>query len=154
MQLVLMLPENKPPFIGVLVNDNDHRGNTLNKDLVLHHKNKLFKIHLEYYNGVLNLMLICEALVTVRFYNKLSHDPIKLRSWLYMVKVKQTPVVNFGHVNNIHNKWSIEKVEQTNINWVLKINRLEMIKPDEEPELLYSPNLKKSKHEVIIPNGK
>lgn len=94
-ELVLKLPKDKPPFIGLLFSSATD-AEKLNEDLVLEHKNKSYKILLEPLKGVISLRLICEEIVTVRFYNNIKCNPEKLSSWLYLTKnVKR---FNFSHV--------------------------------------------------------
>lgn len=118
--VVFLLPNNKPPFIGVMAEG------VLNADLILEHSNKGFRIILEYYKPTLNLRLICQEIVTVRFYNDLIHDPEKLRSWLYMIQY--SPTINFGHVTTDSNgKLKLQNTSPGSKKFVLKIDKVELM---------------------------
>ena len=118
-RVVFLLPKNKPPFIGVMAEGN------LNADLVLEHSKKKFRIILEHYKPTLNLRLICEEMVTVRFYNDLQHDPEKFRSWMYMIQY--SPSVNFGHVTIDNNgKLKLQTTSPGSKNFKLKIDKVEL----------------------------
>ena len=97
MELVLKVPKGKPPFIGVLFeSDQHHSGEKLHADMVEKHGGASYRIVLEHTPSALNMRVICEENVMVYFYNHLSFDAERLKSWLYITK--NCGQFNFGHV--------------------------------------------------------
>ena len=120
MELVLKLPKGKPPFIGILF-QSATEAEKLNSDLVVDHRYLNYKIIFEIIADHLNIRLICEELVTVRFYNHVVYDPEKLKSWLYVLKTGKTTSVNFSHLILKDNKHTLVKAYQQKIYFVLKV---------------------------------
>lgn len=125
MELILLLPNGKPPFIGVLFYFPEQAAVT-NADLAIDHKKKEFWIVLETYKKHLNLRLICNDLVSVRFYNHLKYDPEKLKSWLYVVSANKSTLVNFSQLIVMNEKLSVVKTSPKNISFVLKVKKCEV----------------------------
>jgi len=129
-RVVFLLPKNKPPFIGVVAEG------ILNADLILEHSKKQYRIILEYYKPTLNLRLICQEIVTVRFYNDLQHDPEKFRSWMYMIRF--APYVNFGHVTfDSNGKLKLQTTSPGSKNFKLKIDKVELIENNTKAQDLF-----------------
>jgi hypothetical protein len=125
MQLVLKLPANKAPFIGVILHGQEQSG-LLNADLILKHQNKKYRIIIEHIHHVLNLRLICEEIVSVRFYDHLEFDPEQLKSWLYVIK--RANYVNFSQLKLVNEKLSVLRTSPQNKLFVLKIYKVEYLK--------------------------
>lgn len=125
MELVLLLPKGKPPFIGVLFYFPEQAAVT-NADLVIEHKKKEYWIVLETFKKHLNLRLICNDLVSVRFYNHLKYDPDKLKSWLYVVAANKSTLVNFSQLVIANEKLTVVKTSPKNVSFVLKIKKCEV----------------------------
>ncbi len=98
MDLVLKLPKNKPPFIGILFPKYlTHDAKKENVDLICSTNSSPCRIILEPLKNELNIRLICEEKVTVRFYSGIKYNPIKLKDWLYLT-TKATKF-NFAHLD-------------------------------------------------------
>lgn len=116
MKLIVKLPKDKPPFIGVVLKITD--SDMLNQDLILEHKYADYRIELEFILGHVNLKLISNSIPTVRIYSRLSYDKDKLKAWFYITKgVKQ---FNYGHVRDFNGKDEIIKIRSKN--FVLKMD--------------------------------
>jgi hypothetical protein len=66
--LIVKLPKGKPPFIGILFS-TETEANTLNQELVNDFKYRPYRIILEPLRDFINLRLVCEEIVVVKFYN-------------------------------------------------------------------------------------
>lgn len=117
--LVLKLPPGKPPFIGIRFEESV--GSELNEDLI-NSKYAGFRLELERVHDRLDIRLISEALVTVRFYTFILYDKDKLKSFLYLTK--DAKLYNFGHVKRIEDKDEIIKTKKTGKNWYLPIDSI------------------------------
>ncbi len=123
MKLVLKLPKDKLPFIGVQFNSNYQAGRT-NSDL-LHHHEHLFKIQLEPdKKGTIKLKLYCEDLAISRIYEGIEYDQYQLKNWMYMVS--RSKQFNFGHVTMEENKHIISKDSAFRI-FVIKLDKVELV---------------------------
>ncbi len=127
MELILLLPVGKPPFIGVLFYRAEEAA-TANADLAIQHKRRNYWIVLETYKKHLNLRLICDEIVTVRFYNHLKYDPEQLKSWLYIVSANKSAQVNFSQLVVMNEKLSVVKTSPKNVSFVLKVKKCEVLK--------------------------
>ncbi len=123
MNLALKVPKGKAPFIGV--ESGEHVAGDTNKDLVLDHSEKEYKIVLEHTRTRLHLRLICEELVTVRFYESLQFDPGKLKDWLYITR--KSTQFNFGHIYVKGNTDFIARVYPEKKTFVLKVINVEFV---------------------------
>lgn len=128
MELILKLPEGKPPFIGVLF-DKAEEAELMNQDLVLQHKGRRFRIVLETLKQFVNLRLVCEEMVNVRFYNHLKYRPDELRSWLYIISANKASYVNFSQLCRQKEKLVVARTAQKNQQFVLKVQRCEVLAP-------------------------
>src|SRR5437868_4282886 len=120
MRLVLKLPQNKLPFIGVQFQDV-YNSSRMNADLFWLPEQRPCKIVMEL-NGKnsINLKLICEELNSTRLYKQLDFDPDKLRTWLIMTE--RAKEFNFSHVIMRENKHIVARVGSTEKNFVLKLD--------------------------------
>ncbi len=123
MKLVLKVPKGKAPFIGVEY--GEFMAADTNKDLVLDHSEKDYKIVLEHSHRRLQLRLICEELVTVRFYERLEFEPNKLRDWLYITR--RATKFNFGHIYVKGNTDHIARAYPGRKPFVLKVLSIEFV---------------------------
>lgn len=126
MELVLKIPQGKPPFVGILFAVT-HEAAALNADLVINHRHKNYKLIFEVVGTHLNLRLICEDLVTVRFYNHIKFSPEKLKSWLYIIYSKKVTVINFGHITTVKDKHELVKTTPQSKNFVLKVIHCQLL---------------------------
>lgn len=123
MKLVLKVPKGKLPFIGIEF--GEHVAADTNKDLIQNHSEKEYKIVLEHSHKRLQLRLICEELVTVRFYERLEFDPSKLRDWLYITQ--KATKFNFGHIFVKGNTDYIARTYPGRKPFVLKVVSVEFV---------------------------
>ncbi len=137
MELVLKLPKGKPPFVGVLF-EQEYHGADMNVDLYKTHGNRAYKLVLEPIKTKINLRLICEEIVTVRFYNGLKYNHERLNDWIYLTK--NTSAYTFGHVVFREDKHFSVRVHPGGKPFVLKVESFELLVPDEwrEDELPFS----------------
>jgi hypothetical protein len=123
--LVLLLPPDEPPLIGVSMSRHD--AETLNNDLILEHANRNYKIVLEPHKDKLNVRLICEEIVSVRFYDQCKCSAEKLKSWLYVLQYKKHCVVNFAQLFFDNGKLEVAMTAKLSKRFVLKISKIEVI---------------------------
>ncbi|MCC6370216.1 MAG: hypothetical protein IT236_04345 [Bacteroidia bacterium] len=103
MRLVLKLPQNKPPFIGILFeNEETIRGEKLHTEIVERYPHCTYEIVFEHTRTALNLRLLCQERVMVYFYNHLGFDAENLKSWLYFTREAQA--FTFGHIERVFDK--------------------------------------------------
>lgn len=124
-RIELMLPKGKPPLFGIVYEDNTTGGFT-NTDLVDLHRDKEFKIVVEVAEKDINIRLICEAIVNVRFYNHMRFDPEQLRSWIYVVEVTKAPLINFCHLVYDGKNFKLAQSHK-NKNFVLKVVNFQLL---------------------------
>lgn len=124
MELVFKLPKGKIPFIGVIF-QNLYESATLNQDLVNSFKNSNYKIVMEQIKSEINLRLICEEHLLVRFYNGLKYDKMKLDAWLYLTQKSQQ--FNFSHLVKEGDKEIVVKTLKNQKLFVLKVENCHII---------------------------
>lgn len=128
MELVLKIPENKPPFIGVLYDGNVFRASTDNKDFVEGHKlgfsKAKFNLMIEPYSKYVDLRLSCDSPISIRFYRELVYDPVKLEKWYRQVRFSKT--FNFGHVILQRDKHVLVKTTPHLYNFVLPLDSISL----------------------------
>ena len=128
MELVLKLPKGKPPFVGVLF-ELEYHGADMNVDLYRTHGNRPYKLILEPNKKQINLRLICEEIVTVRFYNSLKYNNERLNDWVYLTK--NAKAFTFGHVVFKEDKHHPVRIHPGGKPFVLKVESFELIIPDD-----------------------
>jgi len=124
MELVFKLPRGKPPFIGVLF-PTEYSACHENQDLPERKPSVVCRILLEPIKTQMHLRLVCEELVTIRFYNYLHYDHEKLKNWLYLTKDRKE--FTFGHIVRERDTDKPVKLYSTNKYFVLKIEKVEVI---------------------------
>ena len=124
MKLVLKLPKDKPPFIGVQFNSLFQASRT-NDDLLFKVKDKSCKVILEPdRKGTIRLKFICEDMAITRKYDALEYDQYQLKNWMHMIS--RSKQFNFGHVLMEENKHIIVKDPGRFNNFVLKLDGVSM----------------------------
>ena len=93
--LIVKLPKDRPPFMGVLIPGDNYGWSKLNQDLILEHKNASYKIMLEFTGNKLDLRLISNDQQIARIYKDIQYDPVKLTSWVH--HTKNAKEFNFCH---------------------------------------------------------
>jgi len=121
MKLVLKLPKEKPPFIGILLAETDNRSypERLNEDLINEHKYAGYRLVLEFENKRLNLGLLADDSGIARYYKGLEFEGHELAGWIYMTR--QAKQFNFGHVRLERGRETIVKTWGKKINFVLPV---------------------------------
>lgn len=119
-ELILKLPANKPPFLGVLYT-NIYQASNENKMLV---EDKLtgFEIVLIPAGDKMHLKLKCTDRNLTLWYKDLSYDKTKFDIWIRHT----TAQVNFGHIMQEFDKHVIVKTPAKQIPFVLKIDKVYM----------------------------
>lgn len=86
----------------------------------------------------MNLRLICEEIVTVRFYNGLKYNHERLIDWIYLTK--NAKAITFGHVVLNEDKHHPVRVHPGGRPFVLKVESFELLVPEEwrEDELPFT----------------
>ncbi|MCC6371142.1 MAG: hypothetical protein IT236_09070 [Bacteroidia bacterium] len=143
MELVLKLPKGKPPFIGVLFGvEQQHSGEKMHADMVQKYGRANYRIVLEHTPSALNMRLICEEHVVVYFYNHLSYDAERLKSWLYITK--HNTLFNFGHVGKLTNNHQLLLSMPERKKFFVKVISVEFITvEDTDVDLPYTTNYRK-----------
>jgi hypothetical protein len=118
MKLVLKLPKDKPPFIGIQFS-NHYEASRTNAEAVYQIEDRLCKIILEPKGHYLDLKIKCEEAMMAHTYKDLDYSPEKLKQWLqHAASAKQ---FNFGHVTLEHDTHKIAKVGSSLKNYVIKV---------------------------------
>jgi hypothetical protein len=123
MKLVVKLPKDKLPFLGVVF-PSSYSATQTNEDLVLDHKEDIYRMIFEFTGTVLNLKLICDEKVIIRTYRNVDYDKEKLKSWV-MITRKNT-AFNFGHIYMQNNKEIVVKNYKNRKLFVLRLNKYEI----------------------------
>lgn len=124
MKLILKLPKDKPPFIGVQFSNHFDAGRT-NADAVYHIEGRYCKITLEPKGHYIDLRIRCEDAMMSYTYKDLDYSPEKLRNWLAMVS--NSKQFNFGHVLLENDNHKIAKVGSSLKNYVIKVESVKMV---------------------------
>jgi hypothetical protein len=95
MELVLKMPQGKPPFLGVVF-DNVREACSLNQDLVNEHASSVYTISIEHSGIHVNIRLVCEDPHYIRVYKNVKCDPKKLENFMYLNRLAAN--FNFSHL--------------------------------------------------------
>lgn len=123
MKLVVKLPPNKPPFIGIVFPHISVAEKT-NQELVIDHKYADYRIVFEFIRTWINVKLISNAIPAVKFYNKLTYDKEKVIAWLYITK--NSTEFNFSHLHEPYGKEVVVKTLLKQKLFVLKMDGYEV----------------------------
>jgi len=123
MKLILKIPDNKPPFIGIQFSNQYDAGRT-NAQAVYDIENRLCTIILEPQGHYINLNIKCEDVMMNYTYRDLDYSPEKLKNWL--TKTTNSKQFNFGHVTLERDTHKIAKVGSGNKNYVIKVEKIEL----------------------------
>lgn len=124
MKLILKLPNNKPPFIGVQFSNHYDAGRT-NAQAVYDIEGRFCKIILEPKGHYIDLKIKCEDVMMSYTYKDLDYSPEKLKQWLHLVSASEQ--FNFGHVILQHDEHKIAKVGSGTKNYVIKVESVKMV---------------------------
>lgn len=123
MELVVKLPKDKPPFIGIVF-ENRYEASRLNQDLVNQHKDKLFTIVLEPIARI-NLRLICSEINFFYQYMSLKCDAEKLKRW--MQNINHDTKINFSHLIREKDKDIVIETMTDRKLFVLKVESIRIL---------------------------
>lgn len=121
MELVVKLPENKPPFLGILFDDS-YQACSINKSAVNNYHTCTYQIVLEPTGEKLNLRLICESFGLNYVYENIKYNPETLIKFVY--KTKDSKLFNFSHLVRKDGKDTVVKTLANQRLFVLKIYNL------------------------------
>jgi hypothetical protein len=125
-KLILKLPKDKPPFIGILLSDSDNRSypERLNEDLINEHKYAGYRLIFELNSGRLDLGFVSEEAHITRYYKELEFDGAQLALWVY--STRNSKQFNFGHVRLEWGRETIVKTWGKKTNFVLPVKGYEL----------------------------
>lgn len=123
MKLVVKLPKDKPPFLG-LVFPSSYAANQTNEDLILDHKEEVYRMIFEFNGTVLNLKLICDEKVIIRTYRNVDYEKEKLKNWVLITRKANS--FNFGHIYMQSNKEVVVKNYKNRKLFVLRFDKYEI----------------------------
>jgi hypothetical protein len=123
MKLILKLPNDKPPFMGIQFSNHYDAGRT--NAQAVYDLDKLYcKIILMPKGLYMDLTIKCEDIMMSYTYRNLDYSPEKLKQWLHLVSgAKQ---FNFGHVTLEHDDHKIAKVGSGMKNYVIKVESVKL----------------------------
>ena len=124
MKLVVKLPKGKLPFIGILLPKNNLDSQKFNQDLILDYKYASYRIVFEFIRSHVNIKLISDESLIVRFYNKLEYNPEKLRAWFYLTN--NAKEFNFSQIVLENGKEVVQRTYERKVLFVLKVNKYEI----------------------------
>ncbi len=125
MKLVLKLPQNKPPFIGIEF-DSHYEASKTNSDIIGALDSRYYKINLRPINKFnIYLILECKDLMIKRRYQNLEYEQEKLKTWLGMTRAQKS--FNFGHVIKEHNRHILVKAQYSGLNFVIKLEEVKLL---------------------------
>ena len=140
MKLILKLPKNKPPFIGILF-ALECEGAALHSDMVEKYGDKEYHVVFEILSNDINLRVACAETVTVYFYNSLTCDSNTLVSWLYMTK--HLSKFNFGHIYKHLDKDTLVTARSQRKLFFIPVTKITVIEAEYNSELPYTTNNRK-----------
>lgn len=121
MELILKLPPNKPPFIGILFRDK-YRACTLNKSWVNNYNTHKYKIVLQVKGMVVDLIITEEGMGFRHTYEDLKYDSQKLLK--FMRQTKEDKLFNFGHIITVLDNHEVVKTLANQRLYVLKVVKI------------------------------
>ena len=124
MKLIVKLPKDKLPFIGIQFPYSYEAGKT-NQDLVTNHKHIQYKMILEFVKDKVNVKLVSQEHMIARCYNSLEYEKEKLKKWFYLTKGAK--VFNFSHTIVEGGKELVAKTILQPQHFILKLNQCEII---------------------------
>jgi hypothetical protein len=126
MELMLLIPEGKPPFIAIAFAQPGEAG-LLNSDIITSPLLKRpCKLVIEIYlKDQINLSLICEDLVTARFYPHIKCNTEKLNSWLFITR--NCKKFKFAHLSTSNGQFKIPNAGKSTKKFALDVNSIELL---------------------------
>lgn len=130
MLLVVKLPKDKPPFIGIKF-EHEFEAEKTNADLIDLYGDKPFRAVLELRQHLGIVKLFSEHYKIVKTYQYVGYEDVeKLRMWLKIIIHTPPKIFNFGHIiSNGHDK--LVKTFATRRNFVLQVHSCQLQEIDE-----------------------
>jgi DNA topoisomerase VI subunit A len=128
MRLVVKLPKDKLPFIGIILYATDLQMMKFNQDLITEHKQASYRIVFEFTGRYVNLQLISDEHFIKRVYEKLDYDAGKLRQWFHLAD--KSKGFHFSQLKIEQNKEMVLRTKDGNLLFVLKIEKYEILGSD------------------------
>lgn len=123
--LVLKIPKDKPPYIGVRY-DSTFSGEAHNKDFFAQHLGQELHLVIEVIPRMLKMKLICNNTLQIHTFSQIYYDPVKLKNWLYITR--DAKKFNFGCSTLKKDEEKIIRVLNSNpFNLVLKLNKIQIM---------------------------
>lgn len=122
LELVVKFPEKKPPFMGVLY-ENEFTGRRLNQSWVNTYGKFSYQIRIEPDLDFLKVTLSQKELGEKYDYLISHYDERKLKDFLE--RTKNLKQINFGHVTKEFDDLKIIKTSVGNKVWVVKVDNVE-----------------------------
>jgi hypothetical protein len=122
LELVVRFPENKPPFMGILY-ENEFTGKRLNQGWVNTYGSLFYQVRIEHDLDFLKVTLSQKELGQKHDYliSRFDGDKVKI----FLEKTKKVNQINFGHVVMEFDDLKVIKTSVGNKNWVVKVNNVE-----------------------------
>lgn len=122
-ELVFKLTVGKPPFIGIRF-DDVHKGENLNKDLIIDYKDTEFILFLEPIGSTLiNLRLCCDEPPIMRKYDRLNYNKYDFEAFFRNKSDKR----NFGHIIKTYDYDVPIKITPNRQMFVLKLKEVKIL---------------------------
>ncbi len=125
MILVVKLPPNKPPFLGVLFK-YENEGALLNFDLVESYKGSVFRMVINCTPATVKVMIICEEHLLLRTYLLGYEDKKKLKIWAEILNPNPPAYFNFSHITQENGNFNVVKTNLKKENFIVKIDRIDI----------------------------
>jgi len=123
MRLIVKLPKDKLPFLGIVF-PTSYLATQTNEDLLLDHKEDVYRLIFEFTGTILNLKLICDEKVIIRTYRNVDYEKEKLKNWVQITR--KANAFNFGHIYMQSNKEVVVKNYKNRKLFVLRLNKYEI----------------------------
>lgn len=121
LELVLKLPKNKRPYIGILF-QSEYKASYINQYWVNEFGGQDYKLVIELHPGILSVSLVNKRLMLFYCYEVKRFDAEKLKKFLEAVRGN---TVNFGHVLLKNDKHYPARTMTDMKIWVLEITKIE-----------------------------
>lgn len=130
-ELLLLLPEGKPPFLGIIHEDLDLC--KLKLEFLSTYEEK--EIFVSFNRDRINLRVQMTSRDVVRFYSQLVYNRTELILWLDAIKNSDN--INFGHLRRVEGKPQILLAPKTNQPFYFTVTKLYVLDFKDKAVLRY-----------------
>lgn len=123
-EIVILFPDKKPPFIGVVFKD-EKLAECSNKNWIDNYHQDLYQIVFEPIHSKSQLLIYLILNESKSTYQIKKFDFHKVRELIYKIKSLKVQNVNFGHVIYKNNKLTVARSCVCRRNWVIKVNKVD-----------------------------